>query len=225
MKYIGFKEMDPYLYIVMEYVEHGDLAQYTDRSTAMPEYLVATVAAQICSALRYLHKNKITHRDIKPANILIASKNPDVFKLSDFGLSKMVHDETFLQTFCGTILYCAPEIYPGYQSVLSGLPQKRRRHEHKKALPYEDSVDTWAFGAVLYHLLCGKAPWSGNPGDHREAMLNNIVKTPVDWDLLLQAGVHHDGIDFVQKDAGCHTTQSCNRQRMSGTPLGLGFDR
>ena len=199
MDYVGFKEMDPYLYIVMEYVEHGDLAQYTDRSTAMPEYLATTVAAQICSALRYLHKNKITHRDIKPANILIASESPDVFKLSDFGLSKMVHDETFLQTFCGTILYCAPEIYPGYQSVLSGLPQKRRRHERQKARPYEDSVDTWAFGAVLYHLLCGKAPWSGNPSDHREAMLNNIVNTPVDWDLLLQAGVHHIGIDFIQK--------------------------
>ena len=191
--------MDPYLYIIMEYLEHGDLARYTDSATAMPEYKVQIVAAQICSALHYLHRNKITHRDIKPGNILVASETPDVFKLSDFGLSKMVHDQTFLQTFCGTILYCAPEIYPGYSNVLSGAPQKRRRQERQRTQPYENSVDTWAFGAVLYHLLCGRAPWTGNPGDHREAMLNNIVKTPVEWELLLQAGVSEMGIDFVRK--------------------------
>ena len=196
---MNFHEADPYLYIIMEYIEHGDLARYTDSAIAMPEYRVQTVAAQICSALQYLHKNKITHRDIKPGNILVANETPDVFKLSDFGLSKMVHDQTFLQTFCGTILYCAPEIYPGYSTVLSGVPQKRRRQERQRTQPYENSVDTWAFGAVLYHLLCGRAPWTGNPGDHREAMLNNIMKTPVEWELLLQAGVSHVGIDFVRK--------------------------
>lgn len=190
--------MDPYLYIIMEYIEHGDLARYTDSATAMPEYKAQIVAAQICSALQYLHRNKITHRDIKPGNILVASEAPDVFKLSDFGLSKMVHDQTFLQTFCGTILYCAPEVYPGYSNALSGIPQKRRRQERQRTQPYENSVDTWAFGAVLYHLLCGRAPWTGNPGDHREAMLNNIIKTPVEWESLLQAGVSQMGIDFVR---------------------------
>ncbi len=94
----------------------------------MPELLARSVSRQILHALDYLHKRKITHRDIKPDNILIASNDPFVVKLSDFGLSKVVNDkETFLKTFCGTLLYCAPEVYPDYDLYKSGLPNKKRR--------------------------------------------------------------------------------------------------
>lgn len=111
----------------MEYVPFGDLTSYTKLSTAMPEFMCQMMAGQISMALEYLHDRNITHRDIKPDNILMANHKPYVFKLSDFGLSKIVNDETFMQTFCGTLLYCAPEIFPGYQRVRLGLHPKRTR--------------------------------------------------------------------------------------------------
>jgi serine/threonine protein kinase len=48
-------------------------------------------------------------------------------KLSDFGLSKVAQEETFMKTFCGTLLYCAPEVYPEYESYKRGEARKRRR--------------------------------------------------------------------------------------------------
>ena len=111
----------------MEYVAYGDLTQYINGDSVMPEFNCRYVAHQMMKALDYLHKRNITHRDIKPDNILIASGDPFIVKLTDFGLSKVIaNEETFLTTFCGTLLYLAPEVYPGYEKVKAGLPQKRR---------------------------------------------------------------------------------------------------
>lgn len=187
----------------MEYVEKGDLTMYTSAGIAMNEYMGQVMAGQICAALKYLHGSKITHRDIKPDNILVASHQPYVFKLSDFGLSKIVKDEdTFMKTFCGTILYCAPEIYPGFQRVKMGMPAKRTRHwdsPREQTLPYKHSVDTWGIAAVLFHLLCGRPAWTGTMENQGAVMLENIMTTPVDWERLELAGVSATGIDFLTK--------------------------
>lgn len=115
VQYIGHYETPEYLYILMELVPHGDLQSILQASHVLQEYHCQAIASQMCGALKYLHDRDITHRDIKPDNILIQSSMPYVFKLSDFGLSKVVkNNETFLTSFCGTYLYCAPEVYPGY---------------------------------------------------------------------------------------------------------------
>ena len=131
MEYIDFHETNDYLFIIMEYVACGTLAdcikpiKLEDR---LDEGLTRLVALQMCEALNYLHGRSIAHRDVKPENILIVQKQPLSLKLSDFGLSKIAKDEeTFLKTFCGTPLYCAPETFPGYIQVKEGLPQKRHR--------------------------------------------------------------------------------------------------
>ena len=117
--------------MLMEFVPCGDLTQFVHRNNLLPEPQCQCVAYQTMHALDYLHKKNITHRDIKPDNILIASGDPMVVKLSDFGLSKVVtNDDSFLKTFCGTLLYCAPEIYPGYENVKQGKSiGKRSRHD------------------------------------------------------------------------------------------------
>ncbi|KAL9025639.1 MAG: hypothetical protein Q9196_005565 [Gyalolechia fulgens] len=126
VQYIGHHETKAHLYIIMELVQHGDLQSYlNDGQPRFQEHFCQAVATQMCEALKYLHDSRITHRDIKPDNILISSKDPYIFKLSDFGLSKVVNsDETFLKSFCGTLLYCAPEVYPGYDGL--------RRHSRKR---------------------------------------------------------------------------------------------
>lgn len=111
----------------MEYVPGGELSTYLQSSGKIPEDMVKTMTRQVLHALHYLHKRRITHRDIKPDNILIASLDPLKVKLSDFGLSKVTQEETLLKTFCGTLLYCAPEVYPDYQNYRRGEFKKRRR--------------------------------------------------------------------------------------------------
>lgn len=112
----------------MEFVPGGDLTSFINSGTAMAEYMCQLVSRQICEALEYLHCCNITHRDIKPDNILIKTRDPLVVKLSDFGLSKVItNEDTFLKSFCGTLLYCAPEIYPGYDLYKRGVFRKRQR--------------------------------------------------------------------------------------------------
>lgn len=132
VEFVDHIETSKYLYIIMEYVPCKDLSVYIHTGKAMLEFMAQSVARQICGALQYLHASDITHRDIKPENILVQSHDPLIVKLSDFGLSKRItNEDAYLKTFCGTILYCAPEVYPGYETYRRGLPRKRVRAGEK----------------------------------------------------------------------------------------------
>lgn len=185
----------------MEFVAGGELGTYINRHGPMSETMGQTVSYQVLCALDYLHKKNVTHRDIKPDNILIASYDPLQVKLSDFGLSKVVEKETFLKTFCGTLLYCAPEVYPDYERYVAGEGRKRRRVGDlvPKKNPYDSSVDMWSFGAVLFQLLSGKPPFLGRGDDKGAEMLRNIMTKDPDFSPLRQRGISEVGIDFVGK--------------------------
>ncbi|KAL3467331.1 kinase-like domain-containing protein [Aspergillus heterothallicus] len=200
VQFIEHKEHDRWFYIIMEYVPCGELSAYLSVGK-LQEDMVQTIARQILHALRYLHKRKITHRDIKPDNILIASHDPLKVKLSDFGLSKVVQEETFLKTFCGTLLYCAPEVYPEYEMYRRGDIRKRRRlgDPPPKTSPYDQSVDMYSLGAVLYHILAGVPPYTGRGDDRGTQMLRTIMTTEPNYDILRSAGVSEAGVDFVSK--------------------------
>ncbi|CAG7915737.1 unnamed protein product [Penicillium olsonii] len=201
VQYIDHHEHDRWIYIIMEYVPGGELSTYLHSQKKIDEEMVRTIARQVLRALHYLHKRRITHRDIKPDNILIASLDPLRIKLSDFGLSKVVEQETFLKTFCGTLLYCAPEVYPDYEQYRRGELRKRRRvgDPLPKTSPYSQSVDIWSLGAVLFHILCGVPPYTGRAEDRGVQMLRTIMTSNADFDLLRQAGVSESGIDFVSQ--------------------------
>ncbi|KAF2133063.1 Pkinase-domain-containing protein [Dothidotthia symphoricarpi CBS 119687] len=198
VEFVEYHDQGDYLYIIMEFVRCGDLQAYLHQQGPLKESLVRTIAQQILSALNYLHRSKITHRDIKPDNILIADLDPFTVKLSDFGLSKVVkHDETFLKTFCGTLLYCAPEVFPEYSTG----PSKgtKRRRGTKQYHSYSSSVDIWSFGGVLWYCLCGQPPFKGIADATGEAMFNNIMATPLDPSPLQKAGVSAPCIDLLTR--------------------------
>jgi len=197
--YFDCQSYETWIYIIMEYIPYGELSKELQARGRLPEQEVQQITKQTLQALDYLHRQGITHRDIKPDNILIASRNPLVIKLSDFGLSKSVVDqETFLKTFCGTLLYCAPEVYPDYNTYAQP-PTKRRRHGDAslKTAPYDSSADMWSFGAVIFHLLAGKAPIMGRGENGGAQMLNNIMTKPVDFGPLHELNVSQAAIDFI----------------------------
>lgn len=202
--YVDYQDHASYLYIIMEFVPCGDLQWYLKQHGPLVEDLGKKMAAQVLDTLVYLHAHKITHRDIKPDNILLANLDPDNFtiKLSDFGLSKVVKDnDTFLKTFCGTLLYCAPEVFPHYDSHVAGRGQKRPRRgsvqQPSKFHSYSQSVDIWSFGAVLWYSLCLKPPFEGVADNTGRGMFEKIMMTPLDPSDLVKQGVSDDAVALL----------------------------
>ena len=197
--YVDCQTYKDWIYIIMEYVPYGELSKELAIRGRLSEPQVQQITKQTLRALDYLHRQGITHRDIKPDNILIYSREPLIVKLSDFGLSKSVVDQqTFLKTFCGTLLYCAPEVYPDYQTYIQA-PSKRRRSgdQSSRTSPYNSSADMWSFGAVIFHLMAGKAPIIGRGDNQGVQMLSNIMTKPVDWGPLREVGISEVAIDFI----------------------------
>nr|XP_056710801.1 serine/threonine-protein kinase Sgk3 isoform X2 [Euleptes europaea] len=115
-----------------------ELFFHLQRERSFPEHRARFYAAEIASALGYLHSINIVYRDLKPENILLDSVGHVV--LTDFGLCKegMATSDT-TATFCGTPEYLAPEVI--------------------RKQPYDNTVDWWCLGAVLYEMLYGLPPF------------------------------------------------------------------
>lgn len=198
IEHIDWKE---HLYIIMEYVPGGDLGSLINSSGHLPEADVRTMAIQLLSALKYLHEKKITHRDVKPDNILIYSLKPFHVKLTDFGLSKMIEsEETFLRTFCGTLLYCAPEVYSEYREYDNNGMRNPRGIDRKSMPPqrYGHAVDIWSTAGVLFYALCGSPPYPVKNGTSYQELLNHIMTQPLDIRPLQRVGISDKAIRFVR---------------------------
>ncbi|KAK3383239.1 kinase-like domain-containing protein [Lasiosphaeria ovina] len=130
------------VYLVLELAPEGELFNFIVQKQKLTENETRKLFTQLFNGVKYLHERNIVHRDIKPENILLADKDLHV-KLADFGLAKIIGEESFTTTLCGTPSYVAPEI----------LADSRRRK-------YTKAVDVWSLGVVLYICLCGFPPFS-----------------------------------------------------------------
>ncbi|XP_031151651.1 STKc_SGK domain-containing protein isoform X2 [Sander lucioperca] len=158
------------LYFVLDYVNGGELFYHLQRERVFLEPRARFYAAEIASALGYLHSLHIVYRDLKPENILLDSQGHIV--LTDFGLCKEgLEANGTTTTFCGTPEYLAPEVL------------------QKQA--YDRTVDWWCLGSVLYEMLYGLPPfYSRNTAE----MYNNILhNAPV-----LKPNVSNSGRELLE---------------------------
>jgi serine/threonine protein kinase len=129
------------LFYVMNFMVGGDLASILAKEGRLGEGRVKFLAAEIAVGLHLLHSKGVVYRDLKPENVLLDSRGHVV--LTDFGLSKILAANPKTKTFCGTAEYLAPEILKGVE--------------------YDQSVDWWSFGTMLYEMVTGITPyWSEN---------------------------------------------------------------
>ena len=101
---------DNAIYLVMEYMQGGDLFDRVVLRGRYGEVMTRRTMRRMLSAVCYLHSKQIVHRDLKPENILLMSQSNDYgIKITDFGLAKRTNKDG-LRTFCGTPQYFAPEV-------------------------------------------------------------------------------------------------------------------
>lgn len=135
---------DGYLNIVTDYAKYCDLKEYIkiykNKNKKMAEYLIWDIFIQCCLGLDYLHKYNIIHRDIKTANILVDSQHR--IWLGDFGISKILQSAPSTFTQIGTPMYTSPEMV-----------------KHQK---YNQKIDVWSLGCILYELATFRHPFHAN---------------------------------------------------------------
>jgi len=140
---------DGILYIAMELLRGHTLGRELEAMRPMPIRRVLAIGQQLCDALDSAHNQGIVHRDLKPNNIVILDDPPgrDLIKVLDFGLAKsLVTDTSSLVTntnaILGTPLYMPPE-------QIEGRPSDQR-------------ADLYSLGCILYQMLSGKPPFTGD---------------------------------------------------------------
>src|SRR5574340_975804 len=141
------------------------------------------IALQSARALDYIHTQKIVHRDIKPENIHIAPNG--VVKLMDFGIAKSESMSLTREGFVlGTPCYMAPEQVMGK--------------------PVTPQVDIYAFGVLLFELITGVKPITG---DTVERLFYAILNEPLNLEPLKQAGAPRPVLDLVARSTAKNPTE------------------
>ncbi|XP_076860511.1 protein kinase C zeta type isoform X1 [Brachyhypopomus gauderio] len=145
------------LFLVIEYVNGGDLMFHMQRQRKLPEEHARFYAAEICIALNFLHEKGIIYRDLKLDNVLLDQDGH--IKLTDYGMCKEgIRPGDTTSTFCGTPNYIAPEILRGED--------------------YGFSVDWWALGVLMFEMMAGRSPFdiiTDNPDMNTEEYLFQVI--------------------------------------------------
>ena len=140
------------VYMAMEYIQGVELRTLFTEGQPMGVAQALSIAAQVAEGLGYAHQAGVVHRDIKPANIMVVADGP--VKITDFGIARMRASADLTQTgvMLGSPKYMSPEQVIG------------KRADHRS--------DIFSLGVILYEMLTGAAPFSG---ENVTALMYQIV--------------------------------------------------
>ncbi|KAL8094175.1 hypothetical protein AgCh_035879 [Apium graveolens] len=144
------------IYFVLEFCKGGDLSMFLHkRKGRITESTAKHFMLQLASGLKILRDNDLIHRDLKPQNLLLSTNGDDsVLKIADFGFARSLQPRNLAETLCGSPLYMAPEIM--------------------QLQKYDAKADLWSVGAILFQLVTGKTPFTGN---NQIQLLQNIMRS------------------------------------------------
>ncbi|XP_018827739.1 serine/threonine-protein kinase ATG1t [Juglans regia] len=166
------------IFLVLEFCAGGSLASYLRHRGRVQEQIVRGFMQQLGAAMEILNSHHIIHRDLKPENILLSVPDDDaVLKISDFGLSRYVHPSDYAETVCGTALYMAPEVL-----------QFQR---------YDEKVDMWSLGAILFELLNGYPPFRGRTNVQLLQNIKSCKRLP--FSQLILPALDPDCVDMCSR--------------------------
>ncbi|NOU01093.1 MAG: serine/threonine protein kinase [Gallionella sp.] len=145
---------DEVAYIAMEFLEGRELRDIMNDEGLLPVHQILDIVAQVASGLAYAHENGIVHRDVKPSNIMVVRDGH--VKITDFGIARMASSSVRTQTgmVLGSPKYMSPE------QVMGKLIDQRS--------------DIFSLGVMLYEMLTGQAPFTG---DNVNAIMYQTLNT------------------------------------------------
>ena len=152
-------EDNNFCYLLMQYIPNGSAYDlFIKKGKKSNLELIASIIRDVIRAIYYLHNMvpKIIHRDIKPENILLDENNNAY--LIDFGWSNYILNHRRRSTICGTPLYYPPEMV--------------------NDVDYDERVDIWSVGILLFELSTGSIPFQGNDMD---TLKQNIYDLNITW--------------------------------------------
>ncbi|XP_063752799.1 serine/threonine-protein kinase ULK1a isoform X2 [Eleginops maclovinus] len=166
VRLLDYQEMGGCVYLVMEYCNGGDLAEYLHSKGTLSEDTIRVFLHQIGQAMKVLQSKGILHRDLKPQNILLchpegrrSSPNNTCLKIADFGFARHLQTNTMAATLCGSPMYMAPEVIMSQN--------------------YDAKADLWSIGTIVYQCLTGKAPFhASTPQELRQFYESNSNLLP-----------------------------------------------
>jgi len=173
-------------YIAMEYLDGRSLKELIVARGPAPVHVAVDYARQVLAAIRFAHRHGIVHRDIKPHNVLVDGEGR--LKVTDFGIARAgVSQMTEAGSIIGTAQYLSPE--------------------QAKGAPVDQTSDLYSVGVVLYELLTGVVPFSGDtPVEIAMKHLSSVpeppsakrAEIPRDLDLVVLRALAKDPGDRYQ---------------------------